>query len=342
MSDEPASPGAGAPPVVPSLANVVLGESSSDGVLASIALARRLPGGASLLFAPRAGLAAALTIPAHRERKQPYRLHVVGPDLAPETRAPTLATLRADPKRSLHWYDANLWTAEDAGEIRGLTEAAGGTWFNVPETHHAFPAIDAAAERMSLAADPFAETLRALAERRLPDADEAEWGRAWRDTLETLGDHPLAIPGSVKPLLHGMPAELAPLDRGEGEALRAEIDHLFGATNILKVPCRGVGGECAALLVLPSSKHQPAVPMALEAIAKTGCDLAVVLFDRTHHAVLVGRRHGAEPPVEVRAPFDRMLSLPFVRRDRLLPGFGQVALVDPPRDALERLVAALL
>ncbi|HVO30571.1 MAG TPA: hypothetical protein VMV18_07540 [bacterium] len=318
--------------------NVVLGETTPDAVLAAISLARRIPGGAPVMFAPRDGIKAALTTPAHLQRPRPYRLHVVGHDLARETREETIAALENDPRHSLHWYDANVWTPEDRAVVETLTSH--GSWFNVPKTHHPFPAIDAAAAPLALEPDPFTETLLAMAEARLAPADEEAWGLAWRDTLEVLADHPLSVPATVKPLLHGMPAELAPLDRAEGEALRAEIDHLFGGASLVKVPAGSLG--TAVLLVLPSSRHQPAVPMAQAAMKRTGCEVALVLYDRSHHAVLVGARHGAEPPVDLRPAFEKLLLLPFVRRDRLLRGFAQVALVETPKDGLERLVAGLL
>ena len=77
-------------------------------------------------------------------------------------------------------------------------------------------------------------------------------------------------------------------------------------------------------------------------MAATGCNLALILYDRGDRAMLVGRRHGASPPLDVRPAFERLLRLPFAHRDRLLRGYAQVRLVDPPKDALERLVAGLL
>ena len=322
--------------------NVVLGEASPGAVLAAISLARRIPGGAALMFATRDDLAAALRMPAHRERARPYRLHVVGPDLIPEHRDEILAAFRDDPKHSLHWYDANIWTPADTIELDQATSH--GSWFNVARTHHPFPAIEAAARSLGMLDDPFSAKLVELAEERLSAKEEAEWGRPWRDTLESLTGSPLALIETVRPLLHGMPAEMGTLDRGEGDALRSEIDGLLHNSRLMQIPVGegdGLSGK-AVLLVLPEPRHQPATPIAIAAMAATGCNLALILYDRGDRAMLVGRRHGASPPLDVRPAFERLLRLPFAHRDRLLRGYAQVRLVDPPKDALERLVAGLL
>jgi hypothetical protein len=304
-------------------------------VLAAVALARRIPGGSSLAFATREGISAALSTPAHKNRPKPYRLHVVGPDLAPQSREATLAALRADPHRSLHWYDANVWTPEDALELEGMARS----WFNVARTHHPFPAVEAAAAPLTLDPDPFGDTLLAMAESRLPPQEENDWGRIWRDALEALSGSPLALPSSVTPLVRGIPAGISPLDRGEADALRTELTGLLAHSRTLQVPSRE--GK-VVLLVLPEPRRQPATALALAAMDGSGCDYALVLYDRGDQALLIGRRHGADPPADVRPAFERLLTLSFVSRDRLARGSASVRLADPPRDALERLVAGLL
>ncbi len=322
--------------------NVVLGESSPGAILAAVSLVRRIPGGADLMFANRDDLPRALQSPAHRNRQQPYRLHVVGPDISPTLHDETLAAFAEDPFHSLHWYDANIWTPDATIELDALT--ARGSWFNVARTHHPFPAIDAAARPLQLLDDPFAKKLLALAEGGLSESEDSDWGKAWRDSLEALSGGGLGIIDSVKPLLHGMPAELGVLDRGEGEALRSEVDDLLKNSRMIQIPVGegdGLSGK-AALLVLPDARHQPATAMAEAALAVCDCGFALVGYDRGDHAILVGRRRGAEAPVDVRPAFERLLRLPFVRRDRLMRGYAVVRFLDPPKDALERVVAGLL
>jgi hypothetical protein len=322
--------------------NVVLGESSPECVLAAVSLVRRIPGGADLFFGTREKLPAALAIPAHKNRERPYRLHVVGPDLPPGSHDATLAAFHADPAVSLHWYDANVWTPAGGAEINALC-TKNGSWFNDTRTHHPFPAVDAASEPLNLAPDPFALVLRAMAEQTLSAADDEAFGRAWRDALDFLSTAPLELVDSVRPLIHGMPLEIGVIDRGEGEALRAELAGLVANSRLMRVPVRETELGQAVLLVLPGSGRIPPAAIAREALnACPEAGLAFVAFDRGDRVYLQARHRGAEPPLDVRATFERLLELPFAQRDRLRRGSASVLLVDPPKNALEQLVSRLL
>lgn len=304
-------------------------------MLAAVSLARRIPGGAELAFSRREHLDGALATPAHKARPRPYRLIVVGPDLAPEWREPMTAAFAADPAEQVWWLDANEWTEEGARALSAVVRG-GGAWVNRPVTHHPFPAVDSAASALALGDDPFSATLRAIAEGSLHPE--------WQDALDTLAGRPHELPESVKPLLHGMVQELGVVDRGEGEAARAEIDTLIAGSRPMRVPIQGEGDTRlqAVLLVLPDTGSSPVFPLAAAAIAAAGTDAAVVLFDRGDFALLVGRRHGAQPPTSVARAMESVTRLEWARRDRLAPGFGVIRMVGAPKDALERLVAGLV
>lgn len=304
-------------------------------MLAAVSLARRIPGGAELAFSQREHLDGALATPAHQARQAPYRLLVVGPDLAPAWREPMTAAFAADPAEQVWWLDANEWTEEGARAVRGLVRG-GGEWVNRPVTHHPFPAIDAAAAGLKLGDDAFSATLQAIA--------EGSAHREWEDALDTLAGSPHELPESVKPLLHGMVQEIGVVDRGEGEAARAEIDALIAGSRPMRVPLQGEGDTKlqGVLLVLPDAGSTPVFPLAAAAIAAAGTDAAVVLFDRGDFALLVGRRHGEKPPTSVAPALEAVTRLEWARRDRLAPGFGVVRMVGAPKDALERLVAGLV
>jgi hypothetical protein len=321
----------GPPPV---LRNVVLAESSRGAVLAAISLVRRLPGGGDLFFAVRNALAEALSMPAHRSRATPYRLIVVGPDLPPGARE-VVNAFDNDRASEIWWLDANDWSGPEEEAVRRL---AGPRWRNRPVTHHPFPAVEAAKEPLALGDDPFTGKLHALAEGTLPEADEKEWGAIWRDAIDALSGRPLELIDSVQPLVHGLPGGLGVLDRGGAEALRSEVDELVGQSRLFQFPA---GGARAVLLVMPSPGKVPACTLAQKALEVSDADVALSLFDRGGIAILEGRRHGASPPTDVRALATRLLALPFVRRDRMSVGEAVVRLEDPPKDALERLVAAL-
>ncbi len=313
--------------------NVVLAESSRDAVLAAVSLARRLPGGAELAFATRERLDAALKTPRHRDRKEPYRMIVLGPDLARDRHEEIARTLRDDPAERIDWIDANEW--EGPGDLtRG-----GGVWVNRPVTHHPFAAIDAAAAALSLADDPFTADLIRIAE-----GDSGELSRVWRDALDVLADRPLELPASVKPLLHGILAEIAPADRLEGDAMGADIDDMVEKSRLTLLAGKETGPEArkkTVLLVLPVAGRVPLGRLAEAALAKSGAEIALILFDRSDLAVISGKRHGASPPADVKPAMNALLALPFVKRDRLCPGTAVLRLEAAPSDAMHRLVAAL-
>lgn len=317
------------------MTNVILAESSRDAVLAAVSLARRIPGGAELAFSQREHLDGALTTPAHAARRQPYRLIVVGPDLAPEWREPMIAAFAADRAEQIWWLDANEWTEEGARAVGGLVRG-GGEWINRPRTHHPFPAVDAASSALALGDDPFSATLQSIA--------EGSAHREWQDALDMLAGRPHELPESVKPLLHGMIQEIGVVDRGEGEAARAEIDTMLAGSRFMRVPLQGSGDTTlqGVLLVLPDAGSLPVIPLAAAAIAVAGVDAGVILFDRGDFALLVGRRHGSEPPTSVSPAMEAVTRLGWARRDRLAPGFGVIRMVGRPKDALERLVAGLV
>src|SRR5439155_9091486 len=109
-----------------------------------------------------------------------------------------------------------------------------------------------------------------LAGRRLPPADEKEWGGPWRDALDVLADKPLELMESVRPLLHGMAEGLAVLDRGGGEAMRVEVDRLVAESNLIRLAA--VGGIAAVLLILPRPGTVSATALAETAMTRSGTE----------------------------------------------------------------------
>src|SRR5205814_8869342 len=138
--------------------------------------------------------------------------------------------------------------------------------------------------------DPFGKRLLALSERRLPPAEEKEWGAPWRDALDVLAEKPLELPESVRPLLHGVVEGLAVLDRGGGEAMRIEVDRLVAESNLTRIAA--TGGLAAVLLILPRPGTVSATALAETAMTRSGTELALVLYDRGDRAILVAARHG--------------------------------------------------
>lgn len=314
--------------------HVVVAESEPGCVLAAVSLARRLPRGADLVFVRRDDVGLLSRMPAHRNRPRDYRLLVVGLDRLSVGDA---QALRADPAVRIDWLDANEWTEDGASEVRELCRG-GGAWFHAPRTHHPFPALEAAAGPLELAEDPFSATLLALAEERLPAEEEAAFGRVWRDALAALAARPLELISGVKPLVHGMPLEIGDYEATEAAGLRGEIDGLTGGSTILRVPVAGAAG---VLLVSPAPGriHEPS--LAAAALARTGADVALSLFDSGNVALLFGRHRGGDPPVDVRPAVQRAMVLGWVRLDRLQAGSATLRFQDPPRDAARALVAAL-
>lgn len=317
------------------LHHVVLAEASRDVVPAAVSLARRLPAGADLVFADRGDPAAPLDAPAHAARPRPYRLLVVGLDLPPATAAGTAERFRRDPAEETWWIDANDWAPPEEAAIRAL---CGDRWIHVPDTHHPFSAVEAAATRLGLPPDPMGEKLRALVERRLDAGEEARWGRAWRDALDAAEGGPLELQQVVRPLREGFVEEVGVLDRAEGEALRLQVDDWMAHSRVITVPAAGAS---VALVILPREGSAPRGLLTEAVLEKTGAELALFLYDRAEVAHVEGARHGAARPTDVRPAVERMLSLPWARRDRLRPGSATLRLEGAPPDAMERLVAAL-
>lgn len=313
--------------------NVVVAESEPACVLAAVSLARRL-GGADLVFVRREHPGLLFEMPAHKNRTRPYRLFVLGLDrLSPED----AAKLDADAATSVHWLDANELTPE-AGAAIAARCRGGGTWTNAPKTHHPFPAIEAAASALALTADPFSDTLLAMAEERLSPEDEAAFGAPWRDALAAMSSRPLELISAVKPLVHGMPREIGEYEVIEGAGLRGEINSLVDGSTLIRLPL-GIGPT--VLLVQPAPERLHTGSLADTAIARTRADVAICLFDVGDIAYLRTRRQGAEPPVSVKTAVERARRIPWVSVERLMPGSALLRFKDAPKEAARAFVAAL-
>lgn len=313
--------------------NVVVAESEPVCVLAAVSLARRL-GGADFAFVRREDPGLLFEMPAHANRTRPYRLFVLGLDrLEPEH----AAKLDADGATSVHWLDANELTEEGSAAIAARCRG-GGEWFHAPRTHHPFPAIDAAAASLGLSADPFSETLLAIAEDRLSPEDESTFGKKWRDALAALSARPLELISAVKPLVHGMPREIGEYELIEGGGLRGEIDTLVDGSTLIRLPL-AIGPT--VLLMQPAPERLHTGTLADTALARTRADIAVCLYDVGDIAVLQGRRQGADPPVSVTSAVERARRIPWVQVDRLRPGTARLRFQNPPKEAARAFVAAL-
>lgn len=314
--------------------NVIVAESEPESVLAAVSLARRLAGGADLVFLRRDETRLLFTMPSHKNRAQPYRLLFVGLDGLPASDA---ALLAKDPAVSVHWLDANEHDDAGAAAVRALVRG-GGTWHNVPRSHHAFDAIDAAAGDLGLADDAFAAKLRALAESRLPSEEDEAWGRDWRNALAALASRPLELISGVKPLVHGMPREIGDYEQIEGAALAGEIAALMDGSTLIKLPLR-IGQT--VLLIAPGPHGVHAGALADEAMRRTGAEVALSMFDHGSFALVRGRRRGADAPVSVTTVAELVRELPWIRPERRQPGSVLLRFVMPPKDAAQALVAAL-
>lgn len=319
--------------------NVIVAESEPVCVLAAVSLARRMGSSGSASFADfvfvrREDLGLLFKMPAHKNRTLPYRLIVLGLDpLTPEH----AAKLDADAAASVHWLEANELT-DDAGKAIAERCRGGGSWVHAPATHHPFAAIDGAAARLALVADPFSDTLLAMAEERLSPEDESAFGKPWRDALAALCSRPLELISAVKPLVHGMPREIPEYETIEGSGLRSEIDSLVDGSTLIRLPL-AIGPT--VLLVQPAPDRLHSGTLADTALARTRADIAVCLFDVGDLALLHGRRRGAEPPVSVKSAVDRARRIPWVSVERLQPGSALLRFKDPPKEAARAFVAAL-
>ena len=311
--------------------NVIVAESEPAVVLAAVSLARRL-GGAQLVFVRRNHPGLLFEMPAHREREKPYRLYVVGLDGVIDA-----AKLDADPATRVDWLEANE-LSDDAGKAIEARCRGGGQWFHAPKTHHPFPAIDAAAGTLGLSADPFSETLLAIAEERLSADDEKAFGKPWRDALAALSARPLELISGVKPLVSGMPREIGEYEAMEGAGLRGEIDALVDNSTLIRLPL-AIGPT--VLLMQPAPDRLHTATLADTAMSRTRADIAVCLFDQGDIAVIQGRRRGAEPPVSVKGALERARRIPWVRVDREQPGGAWLSFQNAPKEAARAFVAAL-
>jgi hypothetical protein len=313
--------------------NVVVAESEPACVLAAISLARRL-GGADLVFVRREHPGLLFEMPAHKNRTRPYRLFVLGLDALTPADA---AKLDADAATRVDWLDANE-LSEEAGAGIAARCRGGGAWFHAPKTHHPFPAIDAAAGALGLSADPFSDTLLAIAEERLSPEDEAAFGMPWRDALAAMSSRPLELISAVKPLVHGMPRELGEYELIEGSGLRSEINSLVDGSTLIRLPL-AIGPT--VLLVQPAPERLHTGTLADTALARTRADVAICLFDVGDIAFLRTRRQGAEPPVSVTSAVERARRIPWVAVERLQPGSALLRFKDAPKEAARAFVAAL-
>lgn len=319
--------------------NVIVAESEPVCVLAAVSLARRLDSptgatGSDFVFVRRDDPGLLFRMPAHTNRTLPYRLLVLGLDpFAPEL----AAKLDADPAASVHWLEANELTADAGGSLAARCRG-GGSWIHAPRTHHPFPAIEAAASVLSLAGDPFSDTLLAMAEERLAPEDESAFGKTWRDALAALAARPLELISAVKPLVHGMPREIPEYESVEGAGLRSEIDSLIDGSTLIRLPL-AIGPT--VLLVQPAPDRLHTGTLADTALARTKADIAVCLFDTGDLALLHGRRRGAEPPVSVTSAVERARRIPWVAVERLQPGSALLRFKNPPKEAARAFVAAL-
>lgn len=319
--------------------NVIVAESEPACVLAAVSLARRLgssgsASAADFVFVRRDDPGLLFKMPAHKNRTLPYRLLVLGLDpLTPEHSA----KLDADPATSVYWLESNELT-DEAGAAIAARCRGGGTWIHAPKTHHPFAAIDAAAAPLALVADPFSDTLLAMAEQRLAADDESAFGTPWRDALAALCSRPLELISAVKPLVHGMPREIPQYETVEGAGLRSEIDSLIDGSTLIRLPL-AIGPT--VLLVQPAPNRLHTGTLADAALARTRADIAVCLFDVGDFALLHGRRRGAEAPVSVKAAVDRARRIPWVAVEREQPGSALLRFKNAPKEAARAFVAAL-